>query len=221
MEETYAGSIFSKIVIAIFILAVFDLMFINWWVLTRSNSAIDIPNLEGQVVQTAQESPFPTATPASVVGSADILEGTNPEPSASPLPSAKVEEEKVVVQTQYKEIFIPLGSGQTTSTTFADLAGAEVSIDTSKYGQIDYVLFEASVWVDGGNGRAWAQVKNVSDNNPFIESQISNPTSTPTLKSSGKVPISAGSKTYRVQAKTELEQYAAHIDNARLKIVLK
>src|SRR3989344_3696908 len=128
---------------------------------------------------------------------------------------------ETVVQTSQKEIFIPLGSSSTKSNSYAELAGLEVTIDPSKYWAIDSMIFEASLWVDGGNGRAWAQLYVVDDKNPLIESQISNPTSTPTIKTSGNIPIPGGAKSYRVQAKTELTDYAAHVDNARLKITLK
>src|SRR3989344_3632675 len=83
------------------------------------------------------------------------------------------------------------------------------------------VVSEASLWTDGGNGQAWAKLKNVSDNNPFIESQISSTSGVGEVKTSGKIPIPAGSKKYGVQAKTDITNFAAHVDNARLKIVLR
>lgn len=221
MDEASAGSIFSKIIVAIFVLAIVDLLFINWWILKKSDSLNTLPVADNTFVDRAV--PEPASSPSPLENESESLtEGTVVSPT--PTPSGNLSSgttEKVVVQTPNKEIFIPMGSGQTKSKTFADLYGVEIVIDTTKYSEIDYVAFEASVWVEDGNGRAWAQIKNVTDNNPLIESQVSNPTSTPTLKTSGKIPIPSGSKTYRVQAKTDLEQFAAHVENARLKIVLK
>lgn len=225
MDEIGTGTIFSKIVIAIFLVALADLVFINWWVLNKNNSAtsvVEIPRSTNSDSSTTNPSTSPTPIkPIETTGKSSdknsaSLEQAQSAPTPSPSPTTTT-----VIQTANKEIFIPMGSGETKGGEFTDLSGVEIKVDSSKYSNIDYVVFEASVWVEGGNGRAWAQVKNVDDNNAFIESQITNPTSTPTLKSSGKIPIPSGTKTYRVQAKTDLVDFAAHVDNAHLKIVLK
>ncbi|KKR78192.1 MAG: hypothetical protein UU23_C0002G0019 [Candidatus Curtissbacteria bacterium GW2011_GWA1_40_9] len=223
MEDTNAGGIFSKIVIAIFILAILDLVFINWWILNKSESRVtQVIENTNTTKDAGADSSLPITEQIHENDENSSAKNADLEPSPSPVSStSKSVSETVIIQTPNREIFIPLGSGQSTNTSFADLAGLEVNIDTTKYSAIDSVTFEASIWVEGGNGRAWSQIRNVSDNNPLIESQISNPTSTPTLKTSGKIPMPSGSKTYRVQAKTEIEQYPAHVDNARLKIVLR
>ena len=41
------------------------------------------------------------------------------------------------------------------------------------------------------------------------------------VKASGKIPFPSGAKTYRIQAKTDITNFAAHVENARLKITLK
>lgn len=212
MEESLLGKIFSKIIVAIFIIAVLDLMFVNWWILKSEGKQAPIEN-------TVSNSQVEVASPTPIV-IPSFAPTVQQEKSVETKTVVEVQE-KTVVQTPNKEIFVPMGSGNTKSGSFEDLYGVEVTIDTGKYSAIDYIVFEGSLWVEGGNGRAWAQLKNVSDNNPFIESQISNPTSTPTLKTSAKIPYASGSKTYRVMAKTEQTDYAAHVDNARLKIVLK
>lgn len=223
MNEAGTSSILSKIVIAIFLVALLDLVFINWWLLHKSTNEATVSTRVADVKKdqngNSDNSPTPLPSPTPVEKIIDKNSNlADQKTTASPIPSPAGQ---TVVQTANKEIFIPMGSGQTKSGNFADLSGVEITIDSSKYANIDYVVFEASIWVEGGNGRAWAQVKNVDDNNAFIESQITNPTSTPTFKSSGKIPIPAGAKTYRVQAKTDLTDFAAHIENAHLKIVLK
>lgn len=219
MENSFAGRLVSKIAVAIFLIAALDLVFINWWILKRDKQglasvAVETTNNKsvGGSEISDKASASPTAVPTPTVVQTVIQ---TPNPSAQPVTS------QTVIQTASREIFIPMGTGQSNSGIFADIAGTEVTIDTTKYSAIDYVVFEASVWVDGGNGRAWAQIKNVNDNNPLIESQISNPTSTATSKTSGKIPIPSGAKTYIVQAKTDMTDFAAHVGNARLKIVLK
>ncbi len=218
MDETLSGNIFGKFVFAVFVLAVFDLVFINWWILNKGDK--QLPQLNSAVPVNIKSSPTPTIStsspsPEPSTTTTRSLESTK-MPVASPSPTPPI-----IVQTPYKEIFIPLGSGQTKSTDFVDLSGVEINLDLSKYPAIDYAVFEASLWTDGGNGRAWAELKNVTDNNPLIESRVTNPTSTSTLVTSNYVPLATGSKLYRVIAKSDDPNAAAHVENAHIKIVLK
>ncbi len=225
MENSFAGRFVAKIAVAIFIIAALDLVFVNWWILKSNRQGGSLVGTEisnNKAVDNNVVSDSFSATPAATPVVSDIqTENKDAAIRQSPSPTAQPAAIQTVVQTANREIFIPMGSGQSKSDTFADIGGTEVTIDTTKYSPIDYVVFEASIWVDGGNGRAWAQIKNVNDNNPLIESQISNPTSTATSRTSGKIPIPSGSKTYIVQAKTDMTDFAAHVGNARLKIVLK
>lgn len=225
MENSFASRIVAKIAIAIFIIAALDLVFVNWWIIKSNKqdlASVVTETATNKSVDGSEISDKASASPAATPKMAEVqIEKTNTSPKQSPSPVMQTTVAQTVVQTANREIFIPMGAGQSNSGTFADIAGTEVTIDTIKYSAIDYVVFEASVWVDGGNGRAWAQIKNVNDNNPLIESQISNPTSTATSKTSGHIPIPSGAKTYIVQAKTDMTDFAAHIGNARLKIVLK
>ncbi len=126
-----------------------------------------------------------------------------------------------VIQTGQKEIFIPVGSGSIKKRDWTDIPGLEVTIDTSKYPGIDSIVFEATIWPEGGNGSAYARINNISDSNPLIESQISNTSINGQLKTSGNIPLPTGSKKYGVQAKTDIENFPAHVENARIKITLK
>ncbi len=225
MENSFASRIVAKIAIAIFIIAALDLVFVNWWILKqdkRDLASVVSETETNVVIGSSETSNKLSAFPSPLPSAANVqVENKNTSLIQTPSPSPQPATVQTVIQTPNREIFIPMGSGQSKSDTFADIGGTEVTIDTTKYSPIDYVVFEASIWVDGGNGRAWAQIKNVNDNNPLIESQISNPTSTATSRTSGKIPIPSGSKTYIVQAKTDMTDFAAHVGNARLKIVLK
>ena len=229
MDESLASRIFTKLGIAILAVALLDLAFVNW-VIIKDQKAQSAQN------STTQETSADKSTGAST---------SNQDASQSPLPSEETEPKQVgasepktvietpnqngsgqastqtIIQTAQKEIFIPMGSGSTNSGTFSDLAGTDVTVDTAKYSQIESVVFEVSIWVTGSNGRAWAQITNVNEKNPLIESQISGTSGTGEVKASGKIPFPSGAKTYRIQAKTDITNFAAHVENARLKIALK
>ena len=220
MDDSLPSRIFTKLGVAILVVALLDLAFVNW-VIIKDQKAQSAQN------STTQETSADKSTGAST---------SNQDASQSPLPSEETElkqvealepknviekETQTIIQTAQKEIFIPMGSGSTNSGTFTDLAGTDVTVDTAKYSQIDSVVFEASIWVVGSNGRAWAQITNVNEKNPLIESQISGTGGTGEVKASGKIPFPSGAKTYRIQAKTDITNFAAHVENARLKITLK
>lgn len=224
MEDSPSSSIFSKFVLAIGVIAIFDLVFVNWWILNKANGLSPTVQSTEVVSSNNLQTPIPSPSPADTnngVSTINKVIDSTPGPSPTVIPTVSPTPAQTVVQTANKEIFVPLGTGQTRSNTFTNLYGLEVNLDTTKYLNIDHVTFEAAIWAEGGNGRAWAQIINVTDNNPFIESQISNPTSTPTLKTSNYIPIPSGTKLYRVQAKSEFSDYYAHVENAHLKITLK
>ena len=217
MDDSLPSRIFTKLGVAILVVALLDLAFVNW-VIIKDQKAQN---------STAQETSVNKSIGTSI---------SSPEASPSPVPSPETQSKEIgasepktvirqetqtIIQTAQKEIFIPMGSGSTNSGTFADLAGTDVTVDTAKYSQIDSVVFEASIWVVGGNGRAWTQITNVNEKNPLIESQISGISGTGEVKASGKIPFPSGAKTYRIQAKTDITNFAAHVDNASLKITLK
>ena len=219
MDDVQSSRILGKIGLAILAVALADLFFLNYWIYKNENLNVKNGKLDKtrEIAQESSPSPLILASPS-----------LTDEPSLSPPSVAPTETKTVIekqtqtiVQTAQKEIFVPMGSGSSNSNTFADLFGVEVTIDTSKYGAIDSVVFEASLWVEGGNGQAVARIRNVTDNNPYVESQISNNSGTGTVKTSGKIPFPLGQKTYRVQAKTDITNFAAHVENARLKITLK
>ena len=226
MDESLPSRIFTKLGIAILAVALLDLAFVNWVIIKdqkAQNSATQETSADksADVSTSNQEessipSPSPETQPKEVGASEPKTVIQTPNQNGSGQASTQT-----IIQTAQKEIFVPMGSGSTTSGTFTDLAGTDVTVDTAKYSQIDSVVFEASIWVVGGNGRAWAQITNVNEKNPLIESQISGTAGTGEVKASGKIPFPSGAKTYRIQAKTDITNFAAHVDNARLKITLK
>lgn len=222
MDQSSSRKILGKIGLAILVVALVDLAVLNYWIVKKDKQLVAIQTNQVRDLETVdkQDTSVETKETETLADKASPSLEADSEVDKSVKVSTNTKTEPVV-QTAQKEIFITLGSGSTKSNSYAELAGLEVTIDPSKYSAIDSIIFEASLWVDGGNGRAWAQLYVVDDKNPLIESQISNPTSTGVLKSSGKIPIPNASKTFRVQAKTELVEYVAHVENARMKITLK
>ncbi|MEK9146917.1 MAG: hypothetical protein AAB639_01845, partial [Patescibacteria group bacterium] len=218
VEQSLLGKILAKISLAIIIVALLDLLYLNWLVLShksvKKETVAASPTLETDVA-----SPSPTPSSAEVF---DPEAQTRRATEGKPAEEAKTVETKTVVtketqtivQTAQKEIFIPMGSGSTKSHDFADLTSTDVTIDTSKYANIQSVVFETSIWVEGGNGAAYAQLYNVSDKTGYIESQVSNNIGTAVVKVSGNLPLPVGQKTYRVRAKTDIVEFAAHVSNA-------
>ncbi len=224
MDDSSSGKILGKIGLAILVIALLDLGFLNWWIIKNDKFARNIADLAQRQVSVVNNKQVETKTDKEQAQNTQSELAPSPSPivvSATSKETTTTKTADTVVQTAQKEIFIPLGSSFTKSQSYAVLSGLEVTIDPSKYSAIDSIVFQASVWVDGGNGRAWGELYVVDDKNLLIESQISNPTQTPTLMTSGHLPLPNGAKTYRVYAKTDLGDYAAHVDNARIKITLK
>lgn len=224
MEETLGKRILVKIGFAILAVALLDLVFLNYLVLEKSK----VKNQEEatdktRAVDLIASSPSAIASPTSesksqpetkTVETKTLIE--TPNQSGSGQVSSQT-----IVQTTQKEIFIPIGSGSTNSKSYVDLNGLEVTIDTNKYSAIESAVFEASIWVQDGNGKTYAQLYNASDKRPVWFSEISTISAKGVLTTSGKITLEKGARTYRVQAKTDMDAYAAHVDSARIKIILK
>jgi len=219
MDDSLPTKIFTKIGVAVLVVALLDLAFVNWLIIKDQN-AQNTQNRQISQEKTAEDEALETEISTSPSPEPELAAQSR-ENDSSGTKTVVEKQTQTIIQTAQKEIFIPMGSGSTNSGTFYDLAGTDVTVDTAKYSQIDSVVFEASIWVFGGNGRAWAQITNVGDKNPLIESQISGTSGTGEVKASGKIPFPSGAKTYRIQAKTDITNFAAHVENARLKITLK
>lgn len=215
MEQSLLSRILSKIAVAILVLALLDLLYLNWWVIKNQRSNSKDQKLEQTRTVEAIPSPTPEVSPPS-----DVSE---PKTEIKTVETKTVveRETQTIVQTAQKEIFIPVGTGSTKSNSYFDLPGLEVTIDTGKYAAIESVVLEASIWVQDGNGKMFAQLYNVGDKHPAWNSEISTSSAKGTLATSSKITLDNGSRTYQVQAKTNLTEFAAHVENARIKITLK
>lgn len=220
MDESFLSRILSKMALAIIVVAVADLLFLNYLVIRNQRPVTSLPTRQDDQKPEERKLEVITASPGNL---------NSPSPSVEPKTEIKTVETKTVVeretqtivQTAQKEIFIPIGSGSTNSNSYVELAGLEVSIDTNKYSSIESVVFEGSIWVQGGNGKMYTQLYNITDKHPVWNSDISTSSPTAVLSISSKINLDAGLKTYRVQAKTNLTEFAAHVENSRIKITLK
>lgn len=209
------SSIIPKLIFGIVVIALVDLVWINWWIVKNQKSAENIA-AEDRVVTQIVASPSPvdltspspaavaTSTPTTIIEKQTVVE----------------KESQTIVQTAQKEIFIPVGSGSTFSNSYVDLAGLEVTIDTSKYSEIDYVMYEGSLRLQDGNGKMYTRLyeKNVGG---VVGSEMTSISPVSKYNASGRFSLPSGSHTFTIQAKTDLTSYAAHVENARIKIVLK
>lgn len=133
-------------------------------------------------------------------------------------PTPKKEEIAVTrVSTLPREQFIPFGSGSTDVLDWTDVAGLEAEVDSTKYGRIKTVVFEATIRIPTGNEVAYVRLFNVTDKHPVWFSEVSVEGGTPKLVASAPLTLDSGNKLYRVQMKTSL-RHLAILDQARLRI---
>lgn len=221
MEQSFLKSILVKIAFAILVLALIDLGFLNWWVLTQSkeskvaSTAADLRDVSGEVEQQNEGQTSPTPTPNGASKSA-----------ATPTPTTIIKEQttvqqNTVVQTAQKEFFIPIGDGSTQSDSYVNLPGVQVTINSANYTGILSVDFEANIWVTNGNGIMYAQLYNLTDGHPVWNSEISTNSGSGVLTVSAPITLDSGQKTYVVQAKTGLTNFPANVSTARVHILLK
>lgn len=217
MDQSLLSKILVKMGIAIAAIVVLDLVFINYWVLKQSQR-VEPESQRTMVVKVdknAATSPTPTPKPGS---------SPTPTPAPTTAPAQTTSTQTVVQQTVVQtpqQIFIPIGDGSTTSNSYATLPGVQVTIDSSKYSGIASIYFEANLSVTGGNGMAYAQLYDITQNHPVWFSQISSNSPAGSLQTSPSINLDPGVNTYVVQAYTTLNQYPANVSTARIQINLQ
>lgn len=117
-----------------------------------------------------------------------------------------------------KEYYVTFGSGQTGNDQYEDVPGLTAYIDSTKYGKIKSVTFEATIRIPTANGRIYVQLFNATDQHPVWFSEVSAEGTTSQLITSPPITLDSGNKLYKVQAKTTLK-YSSLIDQARIHII--
>lgn len=113
------------------------------------------------------------------------------------------------------EYFVPLGSGSVTAgSDWTNIESAQASFDASKYGSIKQAYFEVFMRID--NGTVQARLFDSTTPAIFFGSQLSTTNKTSQLQSAA-ISLSSGTKTYKVQMKSDLA--TGVLDQARIRIV--
>jgi hypothetical protein len=197
---------------ALGIIILVNLLVLDAWILRAKNVQTKIVTVEKTI-----------STPSSISSSScsdSCVSLINQATASVALSQPKTQ---TIVQSQpsstaNKEVFIPLGSGSNSSFDWADVSGAQVYVDSTKYGQIKSVVFEPSVHIPTGNETAYVRLFNVTDQHPVWFSDVSLSGGTPQLLFSQQITLDNGNKLYQVQMKTSL-QYTAVLDQARIHII--
>ena len=157
--------------------------------------------------------------PQSCVSSINKALLTKPTPYLSQIPTpAVVKTNELPKINSVREYYIPFGSGSGNSNGWEDVPGLEAYIDSSAYGTIKSVIFEASLHVPTGNETASLRLYDATDNHPVWNSQIDfNGSTSSVFLSSQPINLDSGNKLYKVQIITQL-QYTAVLDQSRLHI---
>ncbi|HEX7042189.1 MAG TPA: hypothetical protein VF189_02975 [Patescibacteria group bacterium] len=186
--------------IFIFCLEIFfgiNIVLLDLWIYSQSHLPQNPPNQITPTPTIASISQIPTPTPL-------IIEKTN-----------------VVVQnnSSVKEIFVPLGSGQSNLTDWTDIPGALAYLDSTAYKGIKKVVLEATVTIPNGNETAWIRLFNKTDGHPVWFSETSWSGGDTQFVISQPINFDSGNKLYQVQIKNQLPTETI-LSNSRIHITL-
>ena len=135
-----------------------------------------------------------------------------PQPTSAPASQANNS------TSQIKEYYVPFGSGSGDSSDWQNVPGLQASVDSSAYGSIKSVVFEASLHIPTGNETASVRLYDATQNHPVWNSQIDfNGNTNSVFLASPNISLDSGNNIYDVQIKTQL-QYTAILDQSRLHI---
>lgn len=124
---------------------------------------------------------------------------------------------QVITTGASKEYFVAFGGGSNSTDEWADVSGLTAGINSTAYGSIKEVRFEASVYIPTGNETAYVRLFNKTDQHPVWFSEVSLSGGTPQLLISDPITLDSGQKTYQVQMKTTLK-FQAVLSQARVHI---
>lgn len=117
-----------------------------------------------------------------------------------------------------KEYVVYLGSGQTSNRDWTDISSAATTVNTSNYGQLKAVDFEAALSIIGGE--AHARLKNQTTGTPFYQTEIFNNTSSADWLTSSQFMLTNGSNSYVVQLKSSSGEMAI-LNGSRIHLFLQ
>lgn len=119
-----------------------------------------------------------------------------------------------------KEFYISFGGGSNSTDDWTDVPGLQLEVDSTKYGNIKSVVFEATVNIPTGNQIAYVRLFNVTDKHPVWFSDVSIEGGGTKLLVSKPITLDSGNKLYQVQMKTSLK-HLTNLIQARLHIAVE
>ncbi|QQG43126.1 MAG: hypothetical protein HYW45_02895 [Candidatus Daviesbacteria bacterium] len=120
--------------------------------------------------------------------------------------------------TSKAPVYIPLAaSGSSSAGDWANISGTVATIDTADYPGYTSMQFEANIQIFQ-QGTAFARMGNKTDGTAVLSSEIYTTSTSYTYITSSKFTLPAGKKDYQLQLKSLVANYAASIQNARVKV---
>lgn len=116
-------------------------------------------------------------------------------------------------------LYIPLGvGGSVTSSDWQTIDNYNITIDPASYPGYSGVQLEINMRLNDPKGiKAFARLINITDNSAITSSQATTTSTSFSTVSSGNFNLTTGSKSYKLQVKTQ-EQAELLIQDARLKV---
>lgn len=208
---------------------------LGYWRYNSFKQSLIIPQTEVSDQQAAQapvEVPktlpgisSPSPTPAALVtpqspavpdARVSILEGTIAELKAR---ISALEKAPAAPATSGSKstVYIPLGSGgQTSDQSWASLNTFQINLDPSQYPDYKSMQLEVNMRLNQPGGTLYARLYN-SSGGSAVSSEISTTSTSSQVLTSSGFTLSAGSKTYVLQAKTA-DGSPGFLDYARIKV---
>jgi hypothetical protein len=196
-----------------------DLGFLSWWMFFGGGSKFDSRlglverRLDSVIVREGYESELGDEVLVNKAA-AEAVKSLKPELEAMNSPDEAVLGESDLI----REYFVPLGSGQTSNTEWADVPSAQATINSDRYGEIVSIYFEASL--SAINGMVEARILDKTTSDVIDESNISHDTSEYVWKISKPFTVGPGGKTYIVQMKSSTGE-TVEMSQARLKVLAR
>lgn len=129
----------------------------------------------------------------------------------------RVIEKVQTVSSGPKTQYITLGGGETSSTSWTDISGAEVTFDIADFGQVKQIFFEVSLFSQ--SGKVLARLWDKRAGTVVSGSEVSHIAGDAQVKSA-LVTIPAGGRTIILQLKSEVSQ-PVKANTSRLRVDTK
>lgn len=140
---------------------------------------------------------------------------------ALPTPKTQVTQTTTTSTENAKEFFIPMGSGTSNTTTWANVPGVSAYIDPRNYNNIKAIYFEVTVDVPTANQMVSVRLFQNNENYAVWNTEMQyTGNSVSQLLISPPITLDAGNKLYTVQMDTQLGN-TANISQARVRVVTK